>query len=434
MKKLFFLFIFLVAVLTTSAQVPMKLNYQAVARDAGGNTLANQLVCLTLNITDGSGGPALYTEDYTLTTNQFGLFTLSIGGGDPSSFANIDWFNTSPWVNVSMDVGCIGSYTDMGSSQLLSVPYALNAISSMDNHWATIGDNIHNSNSGNVGIGTYSPAVMLHVYGGDMLVESTGGSSGVLLSHGSATTYAPSSGVSQFVSAYDANYGWAMGKTLLTNNNYHISNLTFARDNDITVLDASGFVGIGMATPLQKLDVAGAIRIGDAAAANDGTIRYSSRDFAGFDGARWKSFISNEHQSVGASGWTSNLRNTWVYSDDSIVVADSGLYLVTMSIKGIHGSAYTFPTSDWDNDGTAAVSVNNLYVLDPIVTIFTLYIDNSGATSYAKYIKESPACTRIWRFNQGDVLKAGAYVTSTGAPTDNWQVEYYYLDIVKVAD
>src|SRR6185503_7443026 len=63
------------------AQVSNKINYQAIARDVTGAALMNQSIAIRLSILDGSGGPVLYSEKHSVTTNQFGLFTLQIGDG-----------------------------------------------------------------------------------------------------------------------------------------------------------------------------------------------------------------------------------------------------------------------------------------------------------------------------------------------------------------
>jgi trimeric autotransporter adhesin len=113
----------------TFAQAPQAMNYQAVARDAAGVIYANQNISLRITITDGSGGATLYRETHNTSTNQFGLFTLSVGMGTPvtGSFATISWETVNAWMAVEYDPAGGTNYTLMGQSQLLSVPYALYA-------------------------------------------------------------------------------------------------------------------------------------------------------------------------------------------------------------------------------------------------------------------------------------------------------------------
>ncbi len=122
----------LLSVLTVSAQVPQGMNYQAVARDAGSNLLANKSISIRITITNGNNGPVLYKETHHTTTNQLGLFDLNIGNGTPdtATFAAISWATVTAWMQVEMDPNGGSSFVVMGNSQLLSVPYALFAGSS----------------------------------------------------------------------------------------------------------------------------------------------------------------------------------------------------------------------------------------------------------------------------------------------------------------
>jgi hypothetical protein len=135
MKRIFLLFALLLFVFTLIAQVPLAFKYQAVARDASGNVLANKSVTFKINILQGSiTGLNIYNELHAVTTNAFGLVELNIGQGtSPSSvFANINWGTSTYFIKVELDpLGGVTFY-HMGTSQLLSVPYALLARSVQD--------------------------------------------------------------------------------------------------------------------------------------------------------------------------------------------------------------------------------------------------------------------------------------------------------------
>jgi hypothetical protein len=149
------------------AAVTSLVNYQAVARDVSGNILANQAVGLRLTIEDGAGGPVLYQERQVPTTNQFGLFTVKLGNGTVLSgtWAGIDWSNGNQWLKVDMDPTGGNSYVTMGESELLAVPFANYAMKSGDNQWDLIGSDIHNTNTGDVNIGsTTSSGWLLHLH------------------------------------------------------------------------------------------------------------------------------------------------------------------------------------------------------------------------------------------------------------------------------
>src|SRR5258706_2664507 len=113
------------------AQVTNKINYQAVARNGAGNELPTQAISVRLSILDGPGGSVLYSEYHNTTSNLFGLFTLQIGGGIlvSGNYNSINWGNGNQYLKTELDpTGTNTSYTVMGESQLLSVPYALYAL------------------------------------------------------------------------------------------------------------------------------------------------------------------------------------------------------------------------------------------------------------------------------------------------------------------
>jgi hypothetical protein len=113
---------------TAFAQVPQAFNYQAIARDNSGNVLANQLILVEVLIhpTDSTTA-AVYTENFTVNTNKFGLFPLAIGKGTTPTgvFSSIAWSTGNYWLQVKINLG--SGYVNMGSSQLLTVPYAMYA-------------------------------------------------------------------------------------------------------------------------------------------------------------------------------------------------------------------------------------------------------------------------------------------------------------------
>jgi len=116
------------------AQTPQAFQYQAVVRNDAGNILANQPVSFTTSILSGSpSGVAIYEETHNDTTNEFGLVTLEIGNGNQSTgdFSLIPWSDGTFFLQVSMDEAGGTNYQLMGTSQLLSVPYALHAATAL---------------------------------------------------------------------------------------------------------------------------------------------------------------------------------------------------------------------------------------------------------------------------------------------------------------
>ncbi|WP_231425097.1 collagen-like protein [Pedobacter sp. Leaf250] len=107
------------------------INYQAVARNNDGTVLARQNVKVRISILGGSAtGNVQYLENHDLTTNNLGLFTLQIGRGTLSTgtLAGVPWQNANQYLKVELAIGG-GSFTDLGATQLMSVPFALYAAS-----------------------------------------------------------------------------------------------------------------------------------------------------------------------------------------------------------------------------------------------------------------------------------------------------------------
>ncbi len=125
--------IYSLAVLVSPAQPPQNFNYQAIVRDNSGNPVLNQNVNFKMVILQGSAsGTNVYSETQIVKTNGFGLATLSIGSGTVTSgsFSGIQWGNDKFFLQTEIDITGGSTFTSMGVSQLLSVPYALYAANS----------------------------------------------------------------------------------------------------------------------------------------------------------------------------------------------------------------------------------------------------------------------------------------------------------------
>jgi len=126
MKKLYFLLLFVTA--GVMAQVPQGFSYQAVALNASGGAVVSSPVKIRVSILEESAtGIAAYVETHNPTTNNVGLFTLTIGQGTATTgtFAGVNWSQNSKFLKVDIDVNNGTNYITVGSSQLLSVPYAM---------------------------------------------------------------------------------------------------------------------------------------------------------------------------------------------------------------------------------------------------------------------------------------------------------------------
>ena len=110
------------------SQAPQSIPYQAVVRNTDGSTMANAAVTITFKIHDNSAaGTVVYEETHATTTNAQGLVSLNVGGGTAmtGTFSGIQWGNGSKFLHVLMNAG--GGLVDLGTQQMMSVPYALYA-------------------------------------------------------------------------------------------------------------------------------------------------------------------------------------------------------------------------------------------------------------------------------------------------------------------
>jgi hypothetical protein len=131
MKKTFYLtaFAFLLS-LTIFAQAPQGFNYQAIVRNSNGAIQANQNTSFRISLRQGiATGNLVYKETHSATTNQFGLAAFEIGGGTivTGNFNLVNWALGPYFLQIELDPTGSSNYTDMGTSQLWSVPYALYA-------------------------------------------------------------------------------------------------------------------------------------------------------------------------------------------------------------------------------------------------------------------------------------------------------------------
>jgi hypothetical protein len=130
MKKLFPLLVTVLLTVSVFAQTPEKMSYQAVIRNANNQLIANTLVDMQICILQGSAnGTAVYVETQRPSTNANGLVSIEIGAGEveSGSFANIDWQNGSYFIKTETDPTGGNNYSITGTSQILSVPFALHA-------------------------------------------------------------------------------------------------------------------------------------------------------------------------------------------------------------------------------------------------------------------------------------------------------------------
>lgn len=241
------------------AQAPNSFNYQAVLRDGSGNLITSGITNMRFTIHTGTAtGTIQYQETKDLTPNQFGLVNHAVGTGliQSGTMNNITWGTDSKFLQVEANTG--NGYVDLGTQQLVSVPYA---ISSGDKQWAKSGNDISNLNSGLVGVGTNNPKHRLDVKGNIFLGTARSGDNFTpiedVLYLGSGRKFlANTTGV-----AVDGSKDWInlmahpFSKGILLGTSGSSDTTPHTAVNALMVVKSNGNVGIGTVNPLVKLHI-----------------------------------------------------------------------------------------------------------------------------------------------------------------------------------
>jgi len=147
--------LFFLAVINAASQAPQAFKYQAVVRDLGGNVMESRNVSFKISILQGSASAnSVYSETHSGTTSAYGVVDLEVGNGTPitGSFSEVKWSEDSYFLKVEVDPDGGSNYQFMGTSQLLSVPYALQAkttetVANIKNFYNVIDYGAYNDNS-----------------------------------------------------------------------------------------------------------------------------------------------------------------------------------------------------------------------------------------------------------------------------------------------
>jgi hypothetical protein len=110
------------------------MNYQAAVRGTNGQPLAQKRITVRFSIrNNGPDGPIVYSETHSADTDEYGLFDLVVGGGNPvtGSYASINWAQTDKYLQVEVDPTGLTDFKPLMTTRLLSVPYAVIADSAL---------------------------------------------------------------------------------------------------------------------------------------------------------------------------------------------------------------------------------------------------------------------------------------------------------------
>lgn len=153
MKQIFFTVLSMLISTLVMAQSPQAFNYQGVARDLDGSALSTKKIALRVSILkDAPSGDKVYTETHHKITTDQGLFSLQIGKGEStgSTLDVVKWGSGKHFLQVEMDVEGGNDFQLVGTSELLSVPYALYAENG--SKWTKVANDLNYEGHGNLGI------------------------------------------------------------------------------------------------------------------------------------------------------------------------------------------------------------------------------------------------------------------------------------------
>lgn len=263
--------------LSLSAQTPQAFNYQGVARTLTGQIIPGQNIGIRISLLEGTAnGMEVYQEVHAVQTNNLGLFSIKVGEGTVVNgvFDQISWGNASHFLQIEIDENGGSDFELVGTSQLLSVPYALYA--AKGGFWKENEEGIY-YNDGSVGVGTNNLVEKLEV-------RVDGGNQGVRLANSG-------NAASDYTAVRFFQAETQKGVVYTNQDNIYLRGAL--PENDVIIQGheigyPQGNVGIGTTTPGAKLQIAsGDIYIEDA---SRGVIMRSP------NGQCWRMTVNNSGQ------------------------------------------------------------------------------------------------------------------------------------------
>lgn len=379
MKKLITLIVVLLINTITFGQVPQKMSYQAVIRDASGNLVVSTSIGMQIIIINEDVPSPVYAETHTATTNANGLVTVPLGSGTATfgTFSSIDWSSGNYSVQVGTDITGGTSYDITGTSQFLSVPYAMYAGSAAGGlndgsaagvapfwngtTWVTNNTNFYN-NGTNIGLYTTNPTAQLELAD----IYPAGGKN---LQIGD-DTYLSDIDVNNTLGIYGVQDSDRAGIKL--------------GSGGATIWGQNDNIGIGTTDPTAKLEIAGTIKIADG---TQGTGKILTSDANGL--ATWATpaaavpyYDINSPQGIPSSAFPLGNYGTMVNfvfynncSEDQIFAGTMLISPVTGDVEILNYSTIGIGTMSMSSSGNVITLLNSCGT----ITI-TLNVSGSNCT------------------------------------------------------
>jgi len=356
---LIILAVIIFAALHASAQIPRLINYQGVLTDDMGAVVSDGSYSMTFRLYDApSGGTQLWEETIDVNVSK-GIFNTALG----HDVVITEVFDKPLYLSIEIDGG--GELSPRRIFTANAYAFSARAIYGVSNVFPA---------EGNVGIGITNPApeAPLHIYTNisssaepALLFDNVGNQTLIDFRFNGVTQ-----GRIRNAGGGDFYFG------TLTNTGLSL------RTNDLTRLRIlpDGSTGIGSVTPLERLDVNGAIRLGTTANTNAGTLRWTGADFEGYDGSLWQSLTSGGGSTLPSGSSTNTLRHNgadWVATDN---LTNNGTNI------GIGTSSPAVPLHIVNNSGQVGLRVDGYDA--SFSSIYVNAVTSSANPTYG-YLRES---------------------------------------------
>lgn len=127
-----------------AGQEPESVRYHTIVHDLKGNIMSSRQVSLRLSIISGIGDETIYSENHYTKTNEAGFVSLELGNGTgkTGSFSNIDWRADDYYLRVEIDTAGGTAFANIGTTQILVIPYAGQPLGSKNSPGEVISDKL----------------------------------------------------------------------------------------------------------------------------------------------------------------------------------------------------------------------------------------------------------------------------------------------------
>ncbi|WP_194428404.1 Lcl domain-containing protein [Psychroflexus planctonicus] len=361
MKHVFTILVSILMATNVFGQTPEKMSYQAVVRESANELVANTQVGMQLSILQGGdNGNVVYQETQTPTTNVNGLVSVEIGTGTVISgnFTTIDWSTGPYFIKTETDPTGGSNYNITGTSQLISVPYALYAKESGSSIPGPAGED------GDDGVGITSTT------------DNNDGTFTLNFSDGSSFTTSDLTGPQGPIGApgndgIDGENGDdGVGITSTTDNNDGTFTLNFSDGSSFTTSDLTGPQG-PIGTPgndgLDGEDGEDGVGITSTTDNNDGTFTFNFSD-----GSSFTTSDLTGPQGIASSGNNTGDMLYWDGSEWVIVPVGSPGQVLQLNVNG---------TPEWMGSGYATVTTEPVTNIGPTEADFSGDVTSDGGSA-----------------------------------------------------